>query len=268
MTKTNASRISLEQAQQLVELLEKGEQEQAEQLLNSITHADTNKLGDILQLDSDLFGQIGKLTRQLHTALTEFQLDPRITDLAHTDIPDAQSRLNYVIEMTEQAANKTMDAVEFAIPVADKLNESLSNLNPRWKQVMSQATPLEEFKGLCQDTHTFISEAHLDAEQLHGKLTDVLMAQDFQDLTGQVIRRVIQLVQEVEESLIRMLKVFGENGDTFSSDTFKAMNAVKRKREDVSLGEKAEGPIIDAENRTDVVTDQDDVDDLLSSLGF
>lgn len=261
MTTTEAPKINLEQAKQLVAFLEQGEQQQADDLLLSLTSSESNKLGDILQLDSDLFGQIGKLTRQLHTALTEFQLDPRITDLARTDIPDAQSRLNYVIEMTEQAANKTMDAVEFSLPVADKLNESLTNLNPRWQQVMKEPTSLVDFKGLCQDTHTFISEAQSDAALLNTHLKDVLMAQDFQDLTGQVIRRVIQLVQEVEESLIRMLKVFGEASDTATATSDKGQLAEPS-------GEQAEGPIIDAENRTDVVSGQDDVDDLLSSLGF
>lgn len=261
MTTTDAPKISLEQAKQLVAYLEAGEQQQADDLLVSLAQSESNKLGDILQLDSDLFGQIGKLTRQLHTALTEFQLDPRITDLAHTDIPDAQSRLNYVIEMTEQAANKTMDAVEFSLPVADKLSESLANLHPRWRQVMSDTTSLDEFKGLCQDTHTFISEAQSDATLLNTHLKDVLMAQDFQDLTGQVIRRVIQLVQEVEESLISMLKVFGETSDMAQATSDKGQLAPP-------TGEEAEGPIIDAESRTDVVSGQDDVDDLLSSLGF
>lgn len=255
MTKKEASLISLEQAKQLVALLEQGEQEQADELLVSLAPSDGNKLGDILQLDSDLFGQIGKLTRQLHTALTEFQLDPRITDLAKTDIPDAQSRLNYVIEMTEQAANKTMDAVEFSLPVADKINDSLSNLQPKWQQVMSEPTALSEFKDLCHDTHTFVTEAMVDAEQLNEHLKAVLMAQDFQDLTGQVIRRVIQLVQEVEENLIRMLKVFGEPESTEATVAEKC-------------GMEAEGPVVDADTREDVVSGQDDVDDLLSSLGF
>lgn len=261
MTTTKVPKISLEQAKQLVAFLEQGEQQQADDLLLSLVPEESNKLEDILQLDSDLFGQIGKLTRQLHNALTEFQLDPRITDLARTDIPDAQSRLNYVIEMTEQAANKTMDAVEFSLPVADKLNESLTNLQPRWQQVMKEPTSLDDFKGLCQDTHTFISEAHNDAAQLNSHLKDVLMAQDFQDLTGQVIRRVIQLVQEVEESLIRMLKVFGEASEATQMTSEISQPAPPS-------GEEAEGPVIDAESRTDVVNGQDDVDDLLSSLGF
>ncbi len=260
MTTTEVPKISLEEAKQLVALLEQGEQQQADQLLLSLVPTEPGKLGDILQIDSDLFGQIGKLTRQLHTALTEFQLDPRITDLAHTDIPDAQSRLNYVIEMTEQAANKTMDAVEFSLPVADKLNESLANLHPRWQQVMSESTSMQDFKGLCQDTFTFVSEAVGDAAQLNNQLKDVLMAQDFQDLTGQVIRRVIQLVQEVEENLIRMLTVFGEPEE--SGEEIKTLQV------EPTLNIEAEGPVINSAEREDVVSGQDDVDDLLSSLGF
>ncbi|MCM2678986.1 protein phosphatase CheZ [Echinimonas agarilytica] len=261
---TIAPRITLEQAKQLVELIETGEQEKANNLLDSVVEENINRAGGLLQLDNDLFEQIGKLTRQLHTALSDFQLDPRITDLARTEMPDAQSRLNYVIEMTENAANKTMDAVEFALPVADKLSESFENLQPRWSLLMKQATSLDEFKGLCQDTNTFLTEAHNDTNQLHGKLTDVLMAQDFQDLTGQVIRRVIQLVQEVEDSLIHMLKVFGENME----NTAVAEESSTVAENKAAKAVEAEGPVMDAENREDVVNDQDDVDDLLSSLGF
>jgi len=92
-----------------------------------------------------------------------------------------------------------------------------------------------------------------------GLLTEVLMAQGYQDLTGQVIRRVIELVKEVEDSLVHMLTVFGGA---------EATKTVKSSQPKVEKAIVAEGPIIDAESRDDVVSGQDDVDDLLSSLGF
>ncbi|MBW8190787.1 protein phosphatase CheZ [Neiella marina] len=265
MTTTKEPKISLEQARALVASLEQGDTEQANQIIDQAVDKSFQEVGSLLNLDSDLFEQIGKMTRQLHTALNEFQLDDRITELAHTDMPDAQSRLNYVIEMTEKAANKTMDAVEFSLPVADKLNESFANLLPRWQSIVDGRMPIDDFKSLCQDTHTFLKEANDDTSQLNGKLTDVLMAQDFQDLTGQVIRRVINLVREVEDNLIHMLKVFGDHQSTMAQ----AESVAPAAKVTTALPAiEAEGPVIDAEERTDVVSGQDEVDDLLSSLGF
>ena len=98
--------ITLEQAQHLVELLSASEQSQADDLFRELA----------APLQRELFEEVGKLTRQLHSALMDFQVDNRLSELANTEIPDAKQRLNYVIDMTEQAANKTMDAVEECLP--------------------------------------------------------------------------------------------------------------------------------------------------------
>jgi len=102
MSKAMVGRVSLEQAKSLVEFLETNQQEKADELIAEIQNP----------INSELFAEIGKLTRQLHDSLTNFQLDSRLNDLATADIPDAKERLNYVITRTEEAANKTMDAVE------------------------------------------------------------------------------------------------------------------------------------------------------------
>src|SRR5574344_917692 len=107
---SDAPRITLEQAKQLVVLLEQGRQAEADLLLSAV---DTT-------MQSDLFAEVGKLTRQLHDALNDFQLDPRLGALATEDIPDAKQRLSYVIAKTEDAANRTMDAVEASLPLADE----------------------------------------------------------------------------------------------------------------------------------------------------
>ena len=99
--------------------------------------------------------------------------------------------------------------------------------------------------------------AERDSAQLHLNMTEIMMAQDFQDLTGQVIKRVIELVKEVEDSLIHLLTVFGEPGSNNANEEEKAVD-----------NNGVEGPIIDAETREDAVSSQDEVDDLLSSLGF
>ncbi len=115
-------RISLEQAKSLVEFLESGQQDAADAIIAEIQNP----------INSELFAEIGKLTRQLHDSLTNFQLDSRLNDLATADIPDAKERLNYVITRTEEAANKTMDAVEASLPIADNLQTGLTNIKPNW----------------------------------------------------------------------------------------------------------------------------------------
>ncbi len=237
--------ITLEQAQQLVDLLSQNQQEQADELVKEIA----------APLQTDLFEEVGKLTRQLHSALVDFQLDSRLIELANTDIPDAKERLNYVIDMTEQAANKTMDAVEESLPLANALSANIQAVKPVWDRLMRRDIELNEFKKLCHDVQDFMVRSEQDSERLRELLNQILMAQDFQDLTGQMIRRVIELVREVESSLVSLLTVFGDE-------------AVSQNQKDIDTSIDAEGPIMNAEQREDVVTDQDEVDDLLSSLGF
>jgi chemotaxis protein CheZ len=247
MSTAMTGRISLEQAKSLVEFLESGQQEAADAIVAEIQNP----------INSELFAEIGKLTRQLHDSLTNFQLDSRLNDLATADIPDAKERLNYVITRTEEAANKTMDAVEAIFPVVDTISEQVEAVNPSWTKLMNNDLDLKEFKSLCLDIDTLLKNTGKETQHIHSLMTDVLMAQDFQDLTGQVIRKVIELVREVEDSLINMLTAFGISSEAMESNT------------SPKVGDNlVEGPIVNTESRDDVVEDQDDVDDLLSSLGF
>jgi chemotaxis protein CheZ len=239
--------ISLAQAKSLVEFLESGQQEAADEIIAEIQNP----------INSELFAEIGKLTRQLHDSMTNFQVDSRLNDLATADIPDAKERLNYVITRTEEAANKTMDAVEAIFPVLDTIGEQVTAVNPSWTKLMNNELDLKEFKSLCLDIDTLLKNTGKETQHIHSLMTDVLMAQDFQDLTGQVIRKVIDLVMEVEDSLINMLTAFGIS------------TGEEQEASSPRVGENlVEGPIVNAKDRDDVVEDQDDVDDLLSSLGF
>ncbi|MEH6530315.1 MAG: protein phosphatase CheZ [Photobacterium frigidiphilum] len=237
--------ISLEQAKQLVSLLEDGKQAEANSLVQTV----------VSDSQEPMFAEVGKITRQLHDSLANFRLDPRINDLAKTEIPDARDRLSYVIDKTEAAANKTMDAVESALPIADKLHETLLQVHPQWKRLMAGKIELSEFKTMCHDIDHLLVQVEGDSGELRNQLTEIMMAQDFQDLTGQIIRRVIELVHEVEDRLVDILKAFGmEQDDRAETLTVAALTP--------------EGPIVNAEEREDVMSTQDDVDDLLSSLGF
>jgi chemotaxis protein CheZ len=206
---------------------------------------------------SQLFEQVGLLTRQLHDSLVDFQNDNRLSELANSEIPDAKDRLTYVIEMTDKAANRTMDAVDESLPLANRLNDNIQQVLPGWNSLMNREIELDQFKALCHKLDKILKDSEQDADKLKQLLTEILMAQDFQDLTGQMIRRVITLVQEVEVKLVKMLTMFGEID-----------HKPKQGHAPRVTGIEAEGPIMNAEARDDVVSGQDDVDDLLSSLGF
>lgn len=221
--------ITLEQAKSLVEFLENGETEKADNLLAEIQNP----------INSELFAEIGKLTRQLHDSMMNFHVDSRLNDLANADIPDAKERLNYVISRTEDAANKTMDAVESIFPVVDKIQQQVKTVEPRWGKLMHNDLNLGEFKSLCIDIDKLLKTTAVESERMHALMTDVLMAQDFQDLTGQVIRKVIDLVREVEESLINMLTAFGVS------------EVEQKQKATLKTGENlVEGPIVNTDKRS------------------
>lgn len=240
--------ITLDEAKQLVEYLQDNDKASANAMIEAIA----------MRESTELFSEVGKLTRQLHSSLSTFQFDERIVDLTQGEIPDAQSRLTYVIEETEKAANTTMDAVERSMPIAENMNDRLTGIIPEWEKLMGRQIELGEFKSLCLELDDILKTTNNESKQLNSLLTEVLMAQGYQDLTGQVIRRVIELVKEVEESLVSMLTAFGDQ----------ELKDKPQRSEKESDTVKAEGPIIDAAEREDVVSGQDDVDDLLSSLGF
>ncbi|WMN86601.1 protein phosphatase CheZ [Vibrio parahaemolyticus] len=245
--------ISLEQAKSLVQMLENGQQEQANMLVTSLYEG----------VENPMLQEIGALTRDLHDSLKQFNFDQRMTEITQDEIPDARDRLNYVIEKTELAANKTMDAVDCCLPIADNLHEGLLQVRPQWNELMRGRIELSEFKALCHRIDQLLVQVEGDSTELRGQLTEILMAQDFQDLTGQIIRRVITLVNEVEGRLVDILTVFSGNKPEEQTQVFTTSADKKNKP-----SSEAEGPILHPELREDAVSSQDEVDDLLSSLGF
>ena len=248
MNLSDKDRLSqtINQTRELLVHLENNEIEDAQELIDSLATAG----------DEDLFVEIGKLTRNLHEALTNFQMDSRITDIAASEIPDAKERLNYVIEKTEIAANKTMDKVESCTERSNTMAKDSQELLKEWKKLYSRELEPGDFRRLCKKIESHLEKNKNDADDLHAELTEVLMAQDYQDLTGQVIRQVITLVHDVEESMVHIIKMFG------SMDGYNSAKGKTTGREGV------EGPVVNADKRDDVVKGQDEVDDLLSSLGF
>jgi len=236
--------------------------DQVESVLAHLKNGDEKSADSILQKlnkqrETDLFTEIGKLTRELHDALNNFKLDSRIADLAAQDIPNAKDRLEYVLKMTDEAANKTMDAVDNANELTNQMATKLEVLRGTWEKINSKQNDPGEFKTFFGDMGNFLKDNESNNSKISANLTEILMAQGFQDLTGQVIKNVITLVHDVEESLVHTITMFGHM-DEYNQ----AVETGKKPEKGV------EGPIIDAEKRDDVVTSQDDVDDLLSSLGF
>jgi chemotaxis protein CheZ len=218
------------------------------------TDAATARLDELTRMrETDLFRELGRLTRTLHDALNAFSLDDRLVKLAEYDIPDARERLRYVVSKTEQAAHRTLRAVEESVPLATALEQRAREHMADWERFLRREMDVKEFRTLTHSLSEFLSGVMADSRRLHENLAEVLMAQDFQDLTGQVIDRVIHLVEEMENGLVQLIRVTGSRMQTGKTE---------------GVATVAEGPQIRTEGRTDVVSNQDDVDKLLASLGF
>ena len=251
---TNSSNDTLlDQARALVEQLEAGNDAEAERLIED--------LGRISE--QSLFCKLGKMTRQLHDALNGFELDERIHSLAQADIPDARLRLNHVIDMTEDSANRTLSAVESTLPVVEQLQHQAVSLDQKWDRFRNKDMQVEEFRDMSREIGDFLGSTREHAEHIHGSLSEVMMAQDFQDLTGQIIRRVISLVQEVDDNLVSMIRL---GGGAEVREQASPVQAVATHQEDLMQGVGPQVP--GTQSQATNVSGQDEVDDLLSSLGF
>ncbi|AEB57902.1 chemotaxis phosphatase, CheZ [Ectopseudomonas mendocina] len=244
-------------ARDLVDSLERGNFGAAVQLINEL-----NKVRD-----RGLYHEVGKLTRELHNAIVNFQLDPRMPHAQElSQIADATERLNYVVTMTEKAANRTMDLVEQSAPLVNDLSDEAQSLSVEWGRFMRREIGADGFRELAKRVELFLARSERDGAKLSGHLNDILLAQDYQDLTGQVIKRVTQLVTEVESNLLKLM-LMASQVDRFAGiqHDHDVLRAEQEKLKEPSRGE---GPQIHADKRDDVASSQDDVDDLLSSLGF
>jgi len=230
----------------LIELIKQGDESGIEKALDEVVSI----------RESSLFQELGKLTRELHDSIRNFELDDRFNDIAETEIPDAKERLEYVLTMTEQSADKTLTAVEDSQPKITSLTEKIADMDSRWSRFMKKDLSADEFRKLASDIGEFLTYSKTVSDEISTNLNTVLMAQDFQDLTGQIIRRVINLVEDVEGNLVNLIRLQGDSG---SQETEKVKETEKG---------KLEGPQVPGKEAEDVMTNQDDVDDLLASLGF
>lgn len=200
--------------------------------------------------NSKVINQIGHMARTLHDTLRELGLQKEI-EKATSSIPDARDRLNYVATLTQQAAERVLNATEAAQPVVEKMEVEAHRLSKQWELLFEKKLDVEQFKNLVTQTHAFLYEVPKQTKATNAYLMEIMMAQDFQDLTGQVIKKIIEVTQTMEQQLLALL----------------LENAPASVKAEINTG-LLNGPVINPHGRTDVVTSQDQVDDLLESLGF
>ncbi|MRX08354.1 protein phosphatase CheZ [Pseudoduganella sp. FT25W] len=198
--------------------------------------------------DKAMFERLGGIVRLLHDSLRELGYDKALTE-ASTQINDAQDRLEYVATLTEQAANKVLNTLDEAMPDQDTLSKQSKDMENRWADLFAGKLSLDQFKQLAGDAQQFAIAVSAATETEKARLLDIMMAQDFQDITGQLIKKVVNITKTVESELATLLR---DN----------APPAVKEKiaQKEVSLMSGPSAPT--------VALNQDSVDDLLADLGF
>lgn len=209
---------------------------QAEQLAN-FTPAEP------MMVSPEVFQQIGSITRLLHDTMQQLGVMPKL-QVAAEGLPDARSRLQYIATKTADAANKVLNSVDHAKSEHAYISEAT--------RAMAAAIVADPVKAVASGAVlNFVQDVEKSTTRIDEHLTDIMMAQDFHDLTGQVVAKVVKLSGDLEDSLVKLL--------------VSVVPPDKREAVDTTV---LNGPVVNPEGRTDVVSNQGEVDDLLASLGF
>lgn len=200
-----------------------------------------------------MFERLGGIVRLLHDSLRELGYDKALTE-ASSAIVDAQDRLEYVATLTEQAANKVLNTLDDGMPAQDLLSKQAKDMENRWGDLFSGKLSLDEFKALAGDSRQFAASVNEATEAEKARLLEIMMAQDFQDITGQLIKKVVKITQTVEQELAQLLR------DHAPADLKEKL----AKKETPP----AEAPLMQGPSVPDTALNQDNVDDLLADLGF
>ncbi|PXW97157.1 chemotaxis phosphatase CheZ [Sphaerotilus hippei] len=191
----------------------------------------------------EVFQQIGTITRLLHDTMQQLGVMPKL-QIASEGLPDARSRLTYIANKTSDAANKVLNSVDHA-----KLEHQRIAQDTR---ALAQALVANPVKAVASGALlNFVHDVEASTARIDQHLTDIMLAQDFHDLTGQVVSKVVALANDLEDSLVKLL--------------VQVVPPDQREKVDLTV---LQGPVVSHEGRTDVVQNQSEVDDLLASLGF
>jgi len=201
------------------------------------------KPADVLAVSPEVFQQLGSITRLLHDTMQQLGVMPKL-QIATDGLPDARSRLSYIATKTAEAANKVLNTVDQAKNEHHQITEAT--------RAMAALIVADPVKAVASGAvMNFVHEVEASTKRIDDHLTDIMMAQDFHDLTGQVVAKVVTLANDLEDSLVKLLIQVVPEG--------------VREQVDPSV---LNGPVVNPAGRTDVVSDQGEVDDLLASLGF
>lgn len=192
---------------------------------------------------TEVFLQIGTITRLLHDTLSQVGVMPKLQQAAD-GLPDARSRLNYIADKTAAAANRVLNSVDQAKAEHERIAEQTRELAARLT-----ADPVRAVASGA--VLNFVGDVEAATGRIDQHLTDIMMAQDFHDLTGQVVQKVVRLASDLEDSLLKLL-----------------VQVIPEDQLDKVESNFLNGPVVNPEGRADVVTNQEQVDDLLASLGF
>lgn len=201
---------------------------------------------------SDMYQKLGAITRQLHDALNELGYTPVLKGTVE-ELPDARSRLEYIARLTGEAAEKVLNRVDEAKAEQERVIDHS-------KQLLDTLRRVPGLKWAMPELTEWSEKIQLSAERTDTHLTEIMMAQDFHDLTGQVIKKVVALAATIEGQLLQLLLQAAPHALAPAEES--SPRAATASREELA------GPVVNPDGRTDVVTDQSQVDDLLASLGF
>jgi chemotaxis protein CheZ len=196
-----------------------------------------------LMVSPEVFQQLGSITRLLHDTMQQLGVMPKLQTAAD-GLPDARSRLNYIATKTADAANKVLNSVDQAKLEHAQISDAT--------RALAKAIVADPVRTVASGAvMNFVQDVEQRTARIDNHLTDIMMAQDFHDLTGQVVAKVVTLANDLEDSLLKLL--------------VQVVPPDQREKVDPSV---LQGPVVNPEGRTDVVADQGEVDDLLASLGF
>jgi chemotaxis protein CheZ len=198
---------------------------------------------DPLIVSPEVFQQLGTITRVLHDTMQQLGVMPKL-QVATDGLPDARSRLSYIATKTAAAAEKVLNSVDQAKAEHAGISQATRD--------MAAAIVADPVRAVASGAvMNFVKEVENRTARIDGHLTDIMLAQDFHDLTGQVVAKVVTLANDLEDSLVKLL--------------VQVVPPEQREKVDPNI---LQGPVVNPEGRTDVVADQGEVDDLLASLGF
>jgi chemotaxis protein CheZ len=192
-----------------------------------------------------MYARLGSIVRIMHDSLRELGYDKALTE-ASSQIVDAQDRLEYVATLTEQAANKVLNTLDDGMPAQDQLSKQAKDMEGRWADLFAGKLSIEQFKALAGDSRGFAQAVSEATEAEKARLLEIMMAQDFQDITGQLIKKVVKITQTVENELVK-----------------EKLAQKQAAQEQEKPAELMQGPSVPS-----AALDQDSVDDLLADLGF